>query len=159
MRLTAPYTLASQTTLQQLFNTPANGAFNALAGTTYLFTCRFDLTAMSATSGTFSFGFLGTATFTNIKYTSLAVKIASIATAGSAVIVTSTVATATPICTANTLGGGHAKIQGIISVNAAGTIIPAVATSIAAPAVVGINSIFIMTPIGSNLDPTTALNS
>ena len=145
----ATYTLASQTTLQKLFATTTNGALTVEAGTTYFFECEFNLSAMSATSGAFSFGFLGTATFTSLKYTSIAAK-SAIGTPSTTQIVTATVATATALVTASVTTTGHAFIRGVIRTNAAGTIIPAVALGIASAGIVGVDSWFTLIKAGTN---------
>ena len=134
-------TLTSQTALQKLFATTTNGALSVEAATTYFFECEISLTAMSATSGNFTFGFLGTATFTSLKYTSMASKTA-IGTPSTAQITTATVATATGLVSANTTTTGHAFITGILRINAGGTLIPAVGLGVAAAAVIGANSWF-----------------
>lgn len=143
------YTGISQTALQKLFNSPTNGAFNVKSATTYRFECEFDLSAMSVTSGTFSFGFLGTATFSSLRYRSEAVK-AALATASTNQMTTGVAATAQVITAASTSATGTAKISGIIRVNAAGTLIPAFGLSIAAAAVVQPNAFFKIYPIGTN---------
>ena len=153
IRLSSTYTLTSQTALQKLFNSTTNGAFTAASSTAYFFECVFDLSSMSATSGNFQFGFLGTATFTSISYMAIASKTAL--TAATAQNTTFKVATASVLTSSNTTTTGHARISGIINVNAGGTIIPAVGLSIAAAAVVGINSRFSITPIGTNTQTST----
>jgi hypothetical protein len=143
MSLTATYTGSSQTALQKLFNTPSNGSFTAVAGITYEFECQFSLSSMSGSSGTFSFGFLGTATFTSLFYIAMTRKSA-------ATVISSTVATITAITASDTTTTGIAYIRGTLRVNAAGTIIPAFGLGVAAAAVVGVNSFFKIWPIGTN---------
>ena len=145
----ATYTLTSQTALQKLFATTTNGALTVEAATTYFFECEFNLSAMSATSGAFSFGFLGTATFTSLKYTSIAAK-AAIGTPSTTQIVTSTIATAQALVAVSVSTTGHAFIRGMIRTNAGGTIIPAVALGIAAAGIVGVNSWFTLNKVGTN---------
>lgn len=150
LALTTAYTTASgSVALQKLFNVPTNGLFNVSAATSYFFEGEFDLSAMSATTGTFSFGFLGTATLTSVKYTAQAVK-SAIGTPTSPLMTTAAVATITALVATNTNTVGHATVQGIVRVNAAGTLIPAFAISVASAAVVGVNSWFRLVPIGSN---------
>jgi len=143
------YTLVGQVALQKLFNSPANGALRARGGTTYYFECTFDLSAMSATSGTFSFGFLGTATISSIKYTAIATK-SAVGTPTAPSMSVSAVATAFPIVVANIATTGSATISGIIRVNATGTLIPSIGLGIASPAVVSANSLFKIYPVGAN---------
>ena len=147
MCLASAYTLTSTTSAQKLFNASANGALTLQPGT-YFFECEFDLSALSATSGTFSFALGGTATFTT-KYNSQAVKeIAGQPTSPQAV--SSTSAAATALATANTNTAGSAIIRGVIRVTTAGTVIPQVALGVAAAAVVGANSWFRAWPAGSS---------
>lgn len=155
IRLTSTYTLTSQTGLQKIFNSTTNGAFTAAGSTSYRFEVEFDLSSMSATSGNFGFGFLGTATLTSVKYVSTASKTA-IGTPSTTQITTSSVATATGLVSANTTTTGHARITGIVAVNAGGTLIPAVSLGVAAAAVVGVNSYFSLTPIGTNTQTSTS---
>ena len=148
---TATYTLSNSTALQKLFNATTNGAFTASASTSYWFECVFDLSGLSATSGSFGFGFLGTATYTSLKYMSVANKtgLSTLTAAPSSSV--STVATNFTITANTTSTTGYAHITGILRVNAGGTIIPAVSTSIGvATATVGINSYFKITPIGGS---------
>ena len=152
--LTAAYTLTSQTTFQKLFNATANGQLTVPAATSYFFECEFDLTALSATSGTFSFGFGGTATITSCKYYVKAQKAyatGALSTAGAAwqeaVITTSA---ATVLVTASTTTTGAAYLRGVVRSNAAGTLIPQITLSVANAAIVGVNSWFRLTPVGSN---------
>jgi hypothetical protein len=151
--LTAAYTLTSQTTLQKLFNATTAGALTVNAATSYFFECSFDLTAMSGTTGTFSFGFLGTATLTSVRYVSAAQKADAVNTAPpvTAQMVTSTQAAATVLVATSTTTTGGAVIKGIVRVNAAGTLIPATAISVATTAVVSVNSWFRLTPVGTNV--------
>lgn len=148
--LNGTYTLTSQTALQKLFNATTNGAFTVESNTSYFFECVFDLTTMSATSGTFGFGFLGTATLINIKYNSRAQKSAAIGVPATSQTLVSNVITATPLVAASTITTGSAVVRGVIRINAGGTLIPSVNLSVAAAAVVGINSYFRIVPIGTN---------
>ena len=148
--LPVAYILTSQIALQKIFKTTTNGALAVIAGTRYYFECEFDLSAMSATTGTFSFGFLGTATFTSVKYTSQAQKSATIGTPATLQITKGTVATATPIVSTSIITTGSTRITGVIEINASGTIIPAIGLSVAAPAVVGVESFFKIYAISPN---------
>ena len=105
---------------------------------------------MSATSGTFGFAIGGTATLTSIGWTSQALKATTQTTAATLQTTFNTTAANTTLVTASTQTGGFAKITGLIRVNAAGTIIPQVSLSIAAAAVVGVNSYFRLIPLGTN---------
>ena len=152
--LITPYTMTSTTALQKLFNVPTNGAFNAKAGTTYYFEASFDLSAMSALTGTFSFGFGGTATITSVKYTATSQKSTALGVPATPQVVMATTAASTVLVTTSLITTGTAYITGIIRVNAAGTLIPSTALSVAAPAVVGTNSFFIISPLGTNTATT-----
>lgn len=149
--LTSNYTTVSgSTALQKLFNAPTNGALTVAGSTTYLFECFFDLSAMSTGSaGTFSFGLLGTATYSLVRYIAIANKTAlSVQTASSHTV--GTAATAVVISASNTTATGYAFIKGKIIIGAGGTIIPAFAISVASAAVVQSGAYFKLTPIGSN---------
>lgn len=148
MALTTAYTGTSTTSLQKLFNVPTNGAFNVSAATSYFFEGEFDLSAMSSTTGTFGFGFLGTATITSVKYTAESIK-SAIGTPTAPLMTTAIAATATQLNATTTNTVGHARLSGIVRINAAGTLIPAFNVSVAAAAVVGVNSWFRLVPIGT----------
>lgn len=145
----AGYILTSQTAAQKLFNNPTNGALTVNAATTYQFECVFDLTTMSASSGAFGWALLGTATFTTIKWYSVANK-ATLATLLAWQSTFNATAANTAICTATTATVGAAFITGIIRVNAGGTIIPAVSLGVASAAVVQAGSYFRAWPVGTN---------
>jgi hypothetical protein len=144
------FTLTSQTAAQKLFNSPTNGAVTVGGARTYLFECQFDLSAMSATSGAFGFALGGTATFTFLKWWSTGNK-AALATAASAQnTFNSNAAANTTIVAATVNTVGWAFIQGILRVNAGGTIIPQVSLGVAAAAVVGRDSYFWLKPWGTS---------
>lgn len=148
--LTGNYTTVSgSTALQKLFNSPTNGALTVGGNTTYLFECNFELSALSATAGTFSFGFLGTATYSLVRYIAIANKTAlTVQTASSHT--RGTVATAVVITASNTTTTGYAFIRGKLIVGNGGTIIPAFAVSQASAVVVQSGSYFTLQPLGSN---------
>ena len=146
--LTSAYTLTSQTALQKLFNVPTNGAVTVAGNTTYMFDLAISLTAMSATSGTYSFGWLGTAVYTRVKWWALANKGAATPVAALQTMSTNTAATA--VVAATTTATGQATIRGKLVIGTGGTIIPAIGLSVAAAAVVGVDSYFRIWPVGSN---------
>lgn len=150
--LTSNYTTGTGTTqvLKQLFNSPASGTLTVAGSTTYFFECMFNLTSMSSTSGTFSFGLAGSATYSSVLYTALANKTATtVQTAQN--ITLGTVATVTILIgTANTTTTGYAMIKGKVVIGTGGTIIPSFALSTAAAAVVNTGSYFRIVPVGSN---------
>jgi hypothetical protein len=143
--LPAAYTLTSSTSAQKLFNVPSTGAFNVDAEV-YEFECEFDLTGMSATSGTFSFLFGGTATIGSIKYWASAQKSAAVGTLATWPSKVVTVGTASALVAATTTTTGAAVIRGVVEVTAPGTLIPEVKLSVASAAVVGAGSWFRLTP-------------
>lgn len=154
-RLSAAYTLTSQTAAQKLFNSTTNGAVTVAGSTTYQFECEFDLSSISGSSGTFGFAIGGTATLTSVKWWSLASKSVlntqqPTNSATTASILMNTSAANVALTPANTVQTGYAFIRGIIPVNAGGTIIPQVSLGVANAAVVGVNSFFRLWPVGSN---------
>jgi hypothetical protein len=143
---TSNYTLTSQTAAQQLFNATTNGAITLPLGT-FEFECQFNLSSMSATSGSFGFALGGTASI-NQYWTANASKTA-FATPTAATI-SYNVAANTAIATATTTTTGFAVIQGYITVAGAGTIVPQVSLGVAATALVGAGSFFRIRPLGTN---------
>jgi hypothetical protein len=147
--LTTAFTTAGGTTaLQKLFNSPTNGAITVAANTTYMFECFYSLSAMSATSGTHSFGFGGTATFTRVFYLAISDKGATGIAAALHTLGTGTAAVA--MSAANTTTTGKCHVRGKLVIGATGTIIPSFATSIAAASIVANDSFFCIWPVGSN---------
>ena len=151
--ISGTYTLTNSTSAQQLFNATATGALTVQGSTAYWFECEFDLTSLSASSHTISFGFaLGSsASVTSIKYladsnTGAAGTFASWVTG----IITS--ASATQIhASANTTTTFQSRLRGIIRINHSGTITPQVTMGTnAAAAVVGANSWIRLWAVGSN---------
>lgn len=153
--LTSTYTLTSQTGAQKLFNTSANGRISLPIGL-YFFDCFFDLSSMSASSGSFGWTLAaGTATIAGIKWHSYANK-AALATAASPQSTVNTAANTT-IATATTNTVGWAKIAGKVRISAEGTVIPQVSLGVAAAAVVGVDSYFRIWQ--ASLVPTTVIQS
>ena len=114
-------TVSGSTALQALFNSVAAGSLTVVGSMLYEFECLFYLNAMSASSGTFSFGLGGTATFTSCNYASVGKKAASPAPAE---FVKSSVATITALVSASTSQVGEALVKGQFRTNAGGTVIP-----------------------------------
>ncbi len=148
--LTGAYTTPNNASLKQLFDVPSGGAFAAGSNKTYFFECVFSLTAMSSSSGSFSFGFGGNAVISSIAYDSIATKGSN--QSNQTVVYHSwvTAATAIVITGANTATTGVCTIKGKIVIGTGGTLIPSFATSQAAAAVVGVNSFFRIWEAGSN---------
>jgi hypothetical protein len=146
--LQSPYTLVSQTAAQAMFNVPTNGQVTLTTGT-YRFECFYSLSAMSGSSGSFGFALGGTATIAQY-WAANARKSALTDTATTNPLVYSyNTAANTGLTAANTVTTGFASINGIISVTVAGTVIPQVSLGVAAAAVVGIESYFRITPLGT----------
>lgn len=151
--LTATYTLTSTTSSQKLFNTSTNGALTVLASTSYFFESLFSLSSMSATSGNGKFDLLGggTAAFTSSAFHVVGQDSTTPGTAGAlSGSFTATSITSGDAVTAATNTGEYFWVNGIFRVNTGGTIIPSVALTTAAAAVVGVNSYFRCWPIGTN---------
>lgn len=151
--LSANYTLASQTTVQKLFNVPTNGALTVAASTSYFFECMLILSSMSATSGNFKFDLLGggTATLTSTAWIAQGQDATTPGTAGAfSGSATAANVSSGDIVTAATGTGASVLIKGIVRVNAAGTLIPSILLTTAAAAVVNANSYIQFTPVGSN---------
>lgn len=149
--LITSYTTAGGTTaLQKMFNSSTNGALTVGGSTTYFFECDFSLSSMNTNSGTFSFGILGTATITRIRYWAISKKAA--AGQGTGLLTMGTAATATALSAANTTATGHSTIRGKIVVGNGGTIIPAFAVSVANAVVVDADSSFRIWAAGTNTE-------
>jgi hypothetical protein len=146
IKLNADFTLTSQTPAQKMFNSPAGGALTVSGSRAYEFECYFDLTTMSASSGSFGFAFIGTATLTRQKWKADAIK-AAIGTSASWVSSVNTAAN-TALVAANTTTTGAAYIEGTVHINAGGTLIPAVSLGVAAAAIVKTDSWFRIRPLG-----------
>jgi hypothetical protein len=150
IQLTSNFTTAGGTTaLQKAFNAPTNGALTVAANTTYGFEFLWNASTMSATSGTFSFGLGGTATYSRVAAFCIARKTsAATGTAGNFTMITA--ATATVVTGANTTTTGHMSVIGQIVIGSAGTIIPSFATSVANATVVLAGSYFRIWPLGAD---------
>lgn len=139
----------SSTSAQNIF-AAANDTLTVVASTTYRFRARL-LFNTGTTTHTTAFGLGGTATFTSIAYTSHATSSAAdtlatpqtrhVATASAAVLTATSVAATTNIV-----------IEGVMRINAAGTIIPQVTFSAGPTGTceTAIDSYFEIEPIGSN---------
>ena len=150
--LSSSYTLANSTSAQKIFNASANGALTVQGNTTYYFECEFDITGLSASAHTISFGFGGTATYTSVKYVADRLDSStafSTAQSWTKQIVTTAAATALTAAGVTTTGLA-AMIRGYVRVNAGGTLIPQVTQGTAsAAAVVSANSWARLIAVGS----------
>jgi hypothetical protein len=148
IQLNTAYTMVSQTAAQKAFNNPTGGALTVLASTLYFFEGMFNLSAMSVSSGSFGFAFGGTATRTSELWEAIAKKTAP-ATAAAPQTSLNTAANTT-LATASLIATGYFTVRGVVKINAAGTLIPMISLTVAAAAVVGVNSYFRLTPMGAN---------
>lgn len=146
------YTLTSQTGPQKLFSTGSavNGALYLQPGT-YFFESQFTLTGMSATTGNGSFDIKGagtavlTAYFTHFALDNTAINVAA-AVSGASTSTNTSTALLAPTATGT---GLFANIYGVIRVTTAGTIIPSIALTTAAAAIVQPNAYFRVRYIGT----------
>lgn len=148
----ATYNLTNSAALQKLFDVGGTGAITLTANTTYQFECMFSLSSMSATSGNCGFDIIGagTATATAAHWAVVGRDGTSLNTAtNSTGIFSSATAETGNIVAAATSVNMYAYITGMIRINGGGTIIPSINLTNAAAAVVGVNSFFKLTEIGS----------
>jgi hypothetical protein len=133
-------TLTSQTAAQPAFNSPAGGALTLPTGL-YEFEGYFELSSMSATSGSFGFNLGGTATKTQ-HWTSTALKTAAGAAGATAQTTHNTSNANVTLITANTTTSGWFYVRGTFQITATGTVIPQISLGVAAAAVVSALSYF-----------------
>ena len=145
IKQTSAYTLVSQTAAQKLFNSTPNGQITVAAGL-YRFHCQFSLSALTGTSG-FGFALAGTAVM-NATWYSAGAKGSSAAVAGQQTFNQGSLAN-TALVTTSASPNGFVDIEGQIIVTTGGTIQPQVSLPVAAAAVVGVDTIFEIWPIGS----------
>lgn len=143
MMLTTNYTLTNTTATQKLFNATTNGALTIPAGI-YSYECQFRMTSMSATSGNLTFNILGAGTAV-ISVSSIGFitgqdsSTTTSPAAQSGMVFNGGTATG-PIVTASTATAMIARISGMFRVTTAGTVIPSVALTTGAAAVVSLGS-------------------
>lgn len=148
--LSAAYTLANSTSAQKLFNATANGALTVVPGL-FFFECEFDITGLSGSAHTLSFGFGGTATYTSLKYVADRIDTSTaLSTAGAWTKQVITSASATAVTAAGvTTTIFAARMSGALRVSAGGTLIPQITQGTAsAAAAVGANSWIRLVPVG-----------
>jgi hypothetical protein len=139
------YTLTSTTDGQKIFNTTANGELTLPTGI-YQFECGLYLLSMSGSSGNASFQLngSGTATVTSVFYSAVGLDnsspLNSSARGGSISVSSSSVTNG--LGTAGTGTGLASYVTGIFEVTVTGTIIPRIALTTAAAAVLQANSFF-----------------
>lgn len=141
-QLAVDYTLTSTTAVQKLFNWSANGAV-ALPTGRYRFSTFFLVTSMSTTSGNGTFSLLGagTATLANVIYDAVGVDSATnpVARSGSQ---SQTETSPVQLVLASPGALLAARVTGFFNVTGTGTIIPSIALTTAAAAVVEDGSYF-----------------
>lgn len=139
----------SSTSAQNIF-AAANDSLTVIGATTYRFRGRISLNT-GATSHTTSFGFGGTATVTSCAYNAIATSSAagSLATPQMRRVGAATAAALTAASTAVTT---EIIVEGVIRINAAGTLIPQVTFSAGPTGTceVAVDSFLELEPIGSN---------
>ncbi|UCI23674.1 hypothetical protein [Mesorhizobium sp. B2-8-5] len=140
----------SATTAQNVF-AAANDTLTVQAGVAYRFRARIGLNT-GATSHTTAFGLGGSATFTSIGYTAKTASAASATTPATPQMVSPQTAAATVLNAASTAARTDIEIEGIVRVNAGGTIIPQVTFSAGPTGTceTAIDSFFEVEPIGAN---------
>jgi hypothetical protein len=142
--------LSNSSTAAQSIFAAANDTLTVSAATTYRFRAKLSFNTGS-TSHTTSFGFGGTATFTNIEYISQATSTAA-NTLGTPQMRRVTAATAAALTAASGAVTTDIWVEGVMRINAGGTIIPQVTFSAGPTGTceTAINSFFELEPIGSN---------
>ena len=117
--------------MQKLSNggSSGNGSFPVLANKKYRLKVNFILDSLSSTTGTFSFGILGTASISNIYGLALSSRTSTLITSSnpSSSIITSVGATV--LAAPNTVGFAKAQIELDFTTSTSGTIIPSFAVS------------------------------
>ena len=149
IRLTSAYTIPTEGVgLRAIFNSPTNGAVTLKGSASYQFELVGAFTSLSATSGSASFGFLGTASSTSLRYVSLAFK--GVSTPSTCQISNTTTSSTTAITGATTGTILQCRITGVIAIDTGGTLIPAIGHSVVARPIVGVNTFFNVWPIGTD---------
>ncbi len=145
--LQSNYALTSQTGAQRLFNWSANGALTLPTGI-YQLDALLMLTGMSATSGNGQFSLAaGTATLARILYQSTGMDANAVTTAAgiTGAITQQRAIGGVPTVSASTGTQMMARLHGMFDVTVEGTIIPSIALTTAAAAVVQQGSYFVCT--------------
>lgn len=132
--------------LRKMFNDPTNGAVTLASSSSYWFECTCALSSLA--TGTYSLGFLGTASSTSIRY--LAIGNKGAVTPVATLMTNATTTSATALVASTATATGQFTAQGIITVDTGGTLIPAIANSAEMLPIVGVGSYFRIIPIGSN---------
>jgi hypothetical protein len=143
VRLTADYTLANTTSAQKLFNATPNGALSLPTGL-YFFDVLLSISAMSSTSGNAQFQLVGggNAVVDQVLYHAVGVDGATNTAATQTGSTSNQSNSPASIVTAGTNTSMQLSIRGTFRVTTAGTIIPSIAQTNAAAAVVATGSYF-----------------
>ncbi|MEY3386661.1 MAG: hypothetical protein RIR53_1472 [Bacteroidota bacterium] len=152
--LDADNTLTSTTTAQAIFDGgggSATGAIDLPAGM-YEFEMLIHLTSLSATSGSVSFSFGGTATRPSLIWRSFGAKPADVAAPNGSVgnYLHNRYAVVDPLSVATTNTAAWYHVTGIIRIGVAGTLIPNITLSVASAGVVKKDSYFKINRLGAN---------
>lgn len=152
--LGADYTLTSTTAAQKLFNVSANGAVAITPGL-YWMELDAQITGMSGTSGNGAFSFAGTAVLANPRllhsYGLDATTQTTAAALGGAFVQGGTAFTTNTVTAATGTAVGLA-VRGIFACTTGGTLIPSIALTTAAAAVVKAGSCFTLERMGAATD-------
>jgi hypothetical protein len=146
--LTSAYTIPTEGGgLRAMFNSPAAGSVTVKSNTTYWFECIGSISSLSTSSGTITFGLLGTASTPRVRYMALANK--GVTTPVAALLTNATTTASTALVAANLIATAQFTVQGKIVVETGGTLIPAIGHSVIANPIVGVDSTFRIYPLGS----------
>ena len=151
IRADSTRTFTSNTSQQAIFNSPSNGTLTLETGA-YLFEALIQVTSTSGTSGNikFSLNSGGGASLAAILYIVTGLDAAdNTITAISGLSETTSTVSATNTVTASTATTTTFLVKGTFEVSVAGSIIPSMAQTTAAAAVVSIGSYFMCERIGS----------
>ncbi len=152
--LASSHTLTTATTAQPLLNATTNGTV-AIAPGLWNFECEFDITGLSSSTHTVSFGLAGTATVSSVKYLAESnTGAAGTVAVWQNVLVTS--ASATALNATATTTTFQAMLRGVIRVSAGGTLIPQLTNNVGIAAVVSANSWFRLWPVSGTSTAATA---
>ncbi len=156
MCTTSDYNLLNQTALQKMLNGTNVGSVWLTGERTYFFECSFDINIGDVASlPGVGFGFLGSATFTSIRYTFSAIRGSNTtyASGGTNTYTGSSVSAALTYITAT--GGNQrgcsATIRGIIRTNQGGSLIPSIGfSSLHGSSILKGNAYFRILEVGQN---------
>ena len=153
--LNSTYTLTSTTSSQKLFNTTTNGAVTLPQTGLYLFRAQLYLSSMATSAsnnGAFSVIGAGTATISGQIMASVGIDATTTSTAAAqgGAFVQAASAFTTNTITGATGSAMGVTIHGIFKCTATGTLIPSIALTTAAAAVVGVGSHIVFENIADN---------